>query len=228
VLLEMSTQSTRLPQKWKKNLCNYPLWEWCAEGARRITTALKGTLILKLPESILEDPLRFTLLEWKREGEYLIQYGGKGEGDDLSFLRTFPGEWVLRLTGDNPFLPVELATSLCRVHNQYTLLCTHSDRFPFAFKQYPPGLDMELFQVNHLYRVGWSISRLYQEGYPFILLRPNTLEGLPSCTIDTQEDLQRVRKLVQRGGWTPAIDLTLKELQETAHFVQEEGEKGTI
>ncbi len=219
ILVEMSTQSTRLPQKWKRPINGFPLWLWVVEGARKVAHQLGGTLLLKLPHSPLEEPLREALLGWIQRDECILHHGKKEEGDDYSFLRAFPREWVLRLTGDNPFIPPFLASRLweSRLWGEThlpgepppPLLCTRSDRL--SIPQYPPGLDIELIRWEALRETGWSLSRLYSMSPPTPLPPIASLDGL-ACTVDTEGECLWVDFLARYCNWKPTMLPALRDL----------------
>jgi spore coat polysaccharide biosynthesis protein SpsF len=134
-------------------------------------------------------------------------------------VRAHPADTVVRLTGDCPLADPELVADALELHESATADYTSNA----LIRTYPDGLDVEVIRTTALMEAdaeaGDGAERehvtpfLYRRParYRLVALRTDELLGDERWTVDTAEDLDRVRRFVDQladpmhAGWRDVL-----------------------
>jgi spore coat polysaccharide biosynthesis protein SpsF len=196
LILQARLDSTRLPNKALLPLGEKPMISRVMEALKRVPADVH---VLACPEDCVEafDPLAAS------EG-FVLMTGPKEDvlGRYCAAIRRCRADWVIRATGDNPFVFVDAATAL--------LLEGRSRGADYSgYSSLPYGAGVEILRSDALLRAEEEASLqqerehvcpyLYGHGELFLLHRPLAplLWRRPDVrlTVDTPEDRRRAQAL---------------------------------
>ncbi|MDR1249840.1 MAG: NTP transferase domain-containing protein [Treponema sp.] len=198
LILQGRLDSTRLPHKALLPLGEKPMISRVMEALKRVEA---DTHILACPEDCLDafKPLADA-------AGFLLATGSKEDvlGRYCAALRRFPADWVVRATGDNPFVFADAVSAL--------LLEARSLGADYSgYACLPYGAGVEILRSAALLKAGAEAVSgeerehvcpyLYRHGELFSLHRPlaplNWRGPDIRLTVDTPEDYGRAQQLFQ-------------------------------
>lgn len=135
----------------------------------------------------------------------------RGPEDDvlsryIMCLESFPAQLVARVTGDNPLTDPSLIDNLLEAHSSV------SYDYAQSFKGFPKGMGVDIFTCETLLILSQKANTPYEREHinEYILknrtkfkiykAKPSLLlnnEEEISCTVDTQNEFQQVKKLIE-------------------------------
>jgi spore coat polysaccharide biosynthesis protein SpsF (cytidylyltransferase family) len=212
-IIQARLASTRLPRKVLADVCGKPLLQHVIERARAIAGADK--VVLTIPEADA-DLLAFALplgltYYWHTPPDVLSGYYWAAHEERADV--------IVRITGDCPLL----APEVCAFALSSVLTGAEFSTNDTRITGYPDGLDCECFTREMLAeaqaRATVASDRehvtpwIYRHAeWPQIMLAPPGERGpWPKCSVDTQADLDRVRRIMAR---IPAGDFSWRATQE--------------
>lgn len=205
IIIQARMGSSRLPGKSLIEINGQTLIERCFQQCQKST--FKDRIVFAIPDTPLDDRLEEFLK--KRKLPYF-----RGSHDNLiqryfDAGKQFNFENIIRLTGDNPVVCPEVIekvyTKHCEAKADYTST-RHWDGSRLT-GLYPAGLSVDIFNINSLETMLMGNLREEEKEHIvyYFLFRYKELhleEVFPdtplnySFTVDTQEDLERVSKLI--------------------------------
>jgi N,N'-diacetyllegionaminate synthase len=126
---------------------------------------------------------------------------------------------VFRITGDNPLTDPFLLDQMVEMYLEYNLEYVRANNLPF-------GVSAELFSIEYLYKLYYSLENPYQTEYLtwFVMLDPISKKGCidfidvdPDLkrigySVDYPADLERCKSLLLRINKKSFKDISLKEI----------------
>lgn len=216
VFLQARMGSTRLPGKAMLKLGPLTLLEWCLRALDKVGSDVHAVLTDAASQTVFE-------IYTKRAGWEL--FVGDPENVLDRFVKAaghFGAQYLLRATADNPFVSAHLA--------QLNLNALQEGGWDlFAYQMAPLGTGTEAVRTDALLFAIESDPDAYEREHvtPFIYRNPERFRiGRPTVgpsfyhpegrvTVDTQEDYERLKTLVERNSWEPPLDLA--SLVRTLH-----------
>jgi spore coat polysaccharide biosynthesis protein SpsF len=206
--------STRLPGKVLADLGGYSTLELLLA---RLGTADVGYVVVATSDRERDDPLA---AEAERLGATVVR---GSETDVLSrfalALDRVPAERVLRLTADCPLTDPQLVLAALALHRTSGVDYTSNT----LERTFPDGLDVEVIEADALREADAEATDADEREHvtPFVYRRPDryrlasletpALLGHERWTLDTTEDLARLRTIVGRlddpvrAGWRDVL-----------------------
>jgi spore coat polysaccharide biosynthesis protein SpsF len=234
VVIQARLGSTRLPGKVMMDICGKPMLQHVVERVQTIRGV--DDVVVAMPHDDV-DALAWVHGVWSNLSTYPfttknIVFPDCGDSDVLSrfsiVAEAFPADVYLRITADCPLIDPELCNHvrcLVPMSASYATLDTRRSGFP-------DGLDCEAFTMGTLMmayaratdpydreHVTTWVQRSYSvpgtTPYPVLCREQDKLSKV-KLSVDTQEDLDRVRRIMAR---IPAGDYSWKA---TAEAIREE------
>ena len=201
IFIQARTKSKRLPNKIMEPIEGKPVLEHVIANCKQVT----NSVVVLVPKG---DPV----ISWLIENN--IMYHEGSENDVLSRFYnaavTYSADFFIRITSDCPLVPSDqmLFMTQAFIANKFNFM-TNS--------LYIDGQDIEIcdfktidwlqntvtteFDREHVFTyITSNIERFSRAGFLFSKFKPAFLkEWFPKLSIDTQEDLDRVRKWYDSG-----------------------------
>lgn len=191
-VLQVSSQSQRLPRKALLPLGMRALWTWPVQRALRAEAV--SVVYLDIPRGQEDDDftaeveVAIRAYGWQ-DRVRIIRPQRKLPTPDLQalhgYIRDEPA-YLFRITGDCPFLqPSHFNVLADMTQYVYGVKCTRSDCLETWREQPPPGTDIELLPIAAVHDTG-ALSRIYSQ---YAVERP-LLPHVPplSFVVDTLQD----------------------------------------
>ncbi|MCX7999444.1 MAG: spore coat biosynthesis protein F, partial [Leptospiraceae bacterium] len=138
--IQARTTSTRLPNKVLRPFVNdKTILHFVVERVHKVLP--KSKIVLLIPEGDQ------ALVQFAEENQILFFEGSEQDVRDrfIQAAKKFQATWILRLTGDNPFVDIEHLSYLVEATR-----FTHCDLL--SFEQLPIGVGAEIFRTSALVR----------------------------------------------------------------------------
>lgn len=205
LVVQCRYSSSRLPGKALYPLAGLPMLAFLLQ--RLIAAELDAPLVLATTEKAVDDPVA----AWGADCGVRVFRGAEDDvlARYISCLRQYNAEYCVRITADNPLThPGAVADCVAALESTG---CDYAN----ALGGYPYGAGADGFSLAHLLRVqkDKQEKRYHEHLNAFALDFPDLVDAcsLPapaelahpevSLTVDTKEDMDRVRKIV--GGLGP-------------------------
>ena len=216
-IIQARLASTRLPRKVLAPICGKPMVQHVLERAGAIAGV--DRVVLAVPASELHE---WSRLDRACTGRYLFSYGGPAEdvlGRFAHAARANAADVIVRLTADCPLICPEVCAAVLDI-----LL---SDGVEYATNDtrwtgWPDGLDCQAFTRHMLERADVNATSAHDREHvcawmegrenpqPLCYIRDRQGWAGPKLSVDSAEDLERVRRIMAR---IPAGDYSWEALR---------------
>jgi spore coat polysaccharide biosynthesis protein SpsF len=225
VVVQARAGSTRLPGKVLADVAGMPMLEFQLRRLRPIEGLDRARIVVATSDLPGDDPVAAVA-----EGLGLDVVRGS-EADVLGrfalAVARHPADAVVRLTGDCPLTDPAIVHAALRLHHDAAADYT-SNVFPRSF---PKGLDVEVLAASALRAADAEATAAAEREHvtPFLYRRPERfrLANLASgqalgeewWTVDTADDLERIRSMVGRladpltATWTEVLSVVGRDAE---------------
>ncbi|MCB0978678.1 MAG: glycosyltransferase family protein [Acidimicrobiales bacterium] len=204
IVLQARMGSSRLPGKVLSDLGGMPMLEFQLRRLVPVTSVLDATIVVATSEHERDDPVAELAagLDIRTirgpEADVLGRFAIASE--------SIPSETIVRLTGDCPLTDPSLVAETVSLHRAAAADYT-SNVLP---RSYPKGLDVEVCSADVLNRAAAEATAPFEREHvtPFLYRRPDRFRlanlfsgedlGRERWTVDTADDIARVRGIVER------------------------------
>jgi len=202
VVIQARMGSTRLPKKVLMDICGKPMLERLLDRVRDFRTIVATT------DTEMDKPIRSldydTAIRVGSESDVLERFASalKGFSDH---------QFICRLTSDCCLIDPAMVSQAFKV-----LECSGVDLVGFQIQTendalgFPDGFDVECFTSEALYKADAKAREAYEREHvttwmkrhlDCITIRPGKRYPYYKLSVDTQEDLERVRKVYKAMLW---------------------------
>ena len=197
--------SSRFPGKSLREIMGKPLLHYVVEKAKQVA----GLVVVLTSDRSVDDPIE----EFCVSNDILFLRGS--EHDVFSRFREaalrFRPESFVRLTGDNPFVIPELVQEGLRKHEATSadMTTTRFLRGGVWEKFAPKGLSFDIIRTGSFLAIDPDrisegtkehVIIHYYENASRYVISTVSFEGTTSCSIDTFEEFERAKVIIERFG----------------------------
>jgi len=200
-IVQARMASTRLPGKVLMPIAGKPMLQWVVERINKsaeIDNIVIASTFNPLDDAIVDEAKKLGVACFRgSEEDVLLRY--------LEAAKKFNADFIVRICSDSPLIDSELIdetiTAFKRAQPTIDFCCNHIPR------QYPLGLDAQIFSLAALERANQLARKAYERSHVTIYMYehpdqfevhnvvPNVAFGEHRWTVDTPEDLEFVRQV---------------------------------
>jgi len=190
-IIQARMSSTRLPGKALLDLAGKPVLQHVVD--RLADSWLKGHLLVATSKNLSDDPIA----DWCHSYKVDVYRGPLNDVLDRFHCcaKAYGATTIVRVTADCPLLDPHLLDR--------TIELLHSSGADYAATQgFPPGVGQEAFTRDALFRAWRDATSPHDREHvvPWMLNHPGLFRDVyvdnPSLTLDTPEDLERLRRML--------------------------------